>query len=280
MAQIINRKKFFMRILQSVIFLIVLMIIFFVYCNDASSPDTGSLTIDYASIQAGDSLNPGAGIIIRFSGPVDLNSFNPQEIQTSYDIIYSDSTGPQTYTIGQQVYKIVSSGSVLVNGQPVTLWYNPATLEVALFEETTLQMPFGTGEGLVIDRDSMQVVFRGGIAGECGCTLGSDYELIFYRTTNTYRLRTVPNPAYPSFTSQGLQYPRVNFNDLPPSCVINIYDLTNTLVKSLQHSGGGMEQWDLIDTNGSPIAPGIFRFEIFNSTGIIPGGIFVFPAFE
>ena len=269
-----------MRKLRGFFFLFFLNIWMLICCSDSSSPDNGSLTIDYVSVQEGDSLNPGAGIIARFSGPIDLNSFNAQELQTTYNIIYNDSTGLQTYTISQQVYKIVSAASVFVNGQPVSLWYNPATLEVALFEETTLQMPFGTGEGLVIDRDSIQVVFKAGIAAECGCMLATDYGLNFYRAANSYRLRAVPNPAYPSFTSQGLQYPRMNFHDLPASCVINIYDQANILVKSLQHSSGGVEQWDLLAGTGSPIAPGIFRFEIVDSTETVPGGVFVFPAFE
>jgi hypothetical protein len=259
-----------------VIFLISLNFI----CTNPSDTNPQNISINYVSVQSGDSLNPGAGFIARFSCAVKLNSFKAQEIQKIYDIDYSDSTGPKSYSINLQVYKIIAAENVQVNGQPLTFWYNPATYEIALFEETTIQMPFGTGEGLVIDQDSTEVIFKAGITAQNGGTLGTDYRLFLNRATNTYRLRVVPNPAYPSFTSQGLQYPRANFNDLPATCVINIYDQANTLMASLQHDGGGVEQWDLIRDNGTNIETGIFRFEIIENAVIVPGGIFVFPAFE
>jgi hypothetical protein len=77
-----------------------------------------------------------------------------------------------------------------------------------------------------------------------------------------------------------MQYPQVNFRDLPESCIINIYDHANIPVTSLQHYLGTRESWDLKDQNGTYISPGIYQFEIVYNTFTIEEGVFLFPGFE
>lgn len=261
--------------------LILLLSLFLIFqCREPSSSNGGSLSVDFVSVQDGDSLNSGAGILIRFSAPLDLNSFQAQDIRTSDEITYVDSSGPQTYTINYHVNQIESAQNVLLNGDPLTFWYHPLHHEMALFEETTIQMPFGTGEGFFISQDSAELTIKADIAGENGGILGEDYKLILHRATSPYHLRAVPNPAFPGFSTQGIQYPRVNFFDLPSSCLIHIYDHNQSLIRSLQHNGAGSERWDLTQNDSTFIEPGIYQFEIDENSVIVEGGVFVFPAKE
>jgi hypothetical protein len=269
-----------MKINRLVMLILLLSLVFLFQCRESSSPNEGNISIDFVSVENGDSLNPGAGLLIRFSRPLDLNSFKAQDIRTSDDITYVDSTGLHTYPINLQIYKIESAENVLLNGNPLTFWYDPVHSEITLFEETTIQMPFGTGEGFILSQDSAEVIIKSGISAENGWTLGEEYKLIVHRATSQYHLRAVPNPAYPGMSMQGLQYPRVNYMNLPPSCDINIYDHSGSLIRVLQHNGAGIESWDLTQNDSSLIEPGIFQFEIDENSILVKGGIFVFPANE
>ena len=203
-----------------VMFIMILCLSFWIQCNDPSGSDGGILSVAWTSVQSGDSLNPGGGVIIRFSGPLDLNSFNAREIEQTFEIMYTDSTGPKTLTLNMQVFKVEEAGNIFANGDPLTLWYNPATYEVALFEETAIQMPNGTGEGFILGQDSTEVVLKAGLKAQNGAEMAEDYRLKIFRATGPYHLRVVPNPAYPAVSTQGIDYPMVNFNHLPESCLI------------------------------------------------------------
>ena len=262
-------------------FIIVLLVLTLIFsCSDPSSSNSENLTIAWTSVQSGDSLNQGGGVVIRFSAPLDLNSFNAQAIEQTYEIMYMDSTGPKTVTVNMQVFKIEAAGNILANGDPLTLWYNPSTYEIALFEETTIQMPSGTGEGFIIDQDSTELIIKAGLKAQNGGQQAEDYRLIIYRASGPHRLRVIPNPAYPAVSMHGAGYPMVNFTHLPDSCLINVYDHTGTMAASLQHQGGGSERWDLMHINYTYIEPGIYRYELNENSDIVKGGVFLFPVYE
>lgn len=269
-----------MKTIYITFFILFLSAVLIFQCQEPSSANGDSLSINFVSVQNGDSLNPSAGILIRFSAPLDLNSFNAQDIKTSADISYVDSSGPQTFTINFQVYQVQFAENILLNGNPLTFWYDPVHSEIALFEETTIQMPFGTGEGFQISQDSVELIIKADISTENGGTLGEDYKLTLYRATSPYQLWAVPNPAYMDFSNQGLHYPRVNFFNLPSSCFIYIYDHNQSLIRSLQHNGAGSERWDLTQNDSTIIEPGVYQFEIDENSVIVEGGVFVFPANE
>jgi hypothetical protein len=66
--------------------------IFFKYENPSSS-DTERLPINMISITDGDSLNNGAGILIRFSKAIEENSFRANSVEKSINITYADCSG-------------------------------------------------------------------------------------------------------------------------------------------------------------------------------------------
>ena len=138
-----------MRLTRSLRFFLFLFLILYHGCGNPFGSDKGRISIDWISIQTGDTLNPGAGVLIRFSNDIDLDSFNAQDVQKSDEIIFYDSTGLNTIPILFSIYRIKSSASVIVNNRPLTFWYDPQNFTSALFEETTIMMPFGTGEGLI-----------------------------------------------------------------------------------------------------------------------------------
>jgi hypothetical protein len=247
-------------------------------CGNPIGSDENCISIDWISIQNGDTLNPGTGVLVRFSNAIDLNSFKAQNIQKSVEIIFDDSTGLTTITMHFNVYRIESAAHVLVNGRPLTFWYDPQNFTMALFEETTIVMPFGTGEGLILDQDPSEFIFKSAISAKNGAVLGEDFIVSVHLSNNPFPARIVPNPAFPVYTTKGLQYPSVRFMQLPLSVQINIFDLNHYLMRSLEYQGGGIQQWDLTRDNGTMIEPGIYPFEIFENLRNIKGGIFVFPA--
>lgn len=250
---------------------------FFISCDNPSSSDTEGFSINMISITDGDSLISGAGILIRFSKAIDLNSFKAQSIEKSINIFYSDSVGLQTEVIDLEIYKIHSAENVTFDGIPLTFWYYPRNSEIALFEETTIPMPFGTGEGLVLNQSMEELTFKSKLSSTDGEILGKDYSMMIHSTSSNQQLRAVPNPILPVITYQGSQKPIVDFIHLQNECQIIIKNNYNDIVRSIDHNGDGVERWDLTGNDGIKIEPGIYQFEINGDSDILKGGILVFP---
>jgi hypothetical protein len=269
-----------MKISHTLILILLPFLILFHKCGSPTISSDDGIQIDFVSVQDGDSLARGAGILVRFSRAIDLNSLRAQAIEKTADILFADSSGLQLYPINLKIYKIKSSESIILNDSPLTFWYDPRNFEMAFFEETTIQMPFGTGEGFVLNQGSTELIIKSNISAENGEALGKDYKLKINRATSNYQLRAVPNPLYPNITSQGAQSPLLDFIHLPNECQINIKNHNNDLIRSLEHNGDGVERWDLTNTDGTIIEPGIYHFEINENSFLVKGGIIVYPANE
>jgi len=259
----------------------ILFLFVFIYsCGDSTGISREPITIEYVSIQNGDSLNPEAGILIRFSDAIDLNSFNAQNIEQSVTLTYLDSSGIVNYPITLKIYKVHSAQNVLLKGFPQTFWYDPENYVIALFEETTVQMPAGTGEGLNINQDNSQLTINTNITSQNGGLLDEEFNLTINRANTPYQLRAVPNPLLLSYSTQGIIASRVNFTHLPATCQINIYNHNGAIIRSIQHNGTGVESWNLTGNDSLMIYPGIYQFDIVENLKTISGGVFVFPANE
>jgi hypothetical protein len=237
----------------------------FLHCSKSTESISNSFQIEKVSFSNMDSLEAGSGIIIQFNKVIDLNSLNAQFIQTDLD------------TIALDIYKIESSANVLLNSQPLTFWYHPATRTIAGIEVTTVEMPEGTGEGLVFGFEENQLLLKSGIKDDTGKSLGTDYALTFYRSTAGYRFRIVPNPKYPQF-GIGAAESLVKFINLPLSFHIEIKDINDNELINISHgpdSSAGFEFWDLKDANGVRLPPGIYKYEISNNEIDFIHGVFV-----
>jgi len=264
-------------ILLSVVFTIVSLLS---NCSESTSNIDPKISIEYVSIQDGDSLNPGAGIIIGFSEAIELNSFKYRRIDDIYFVSYVDTQQFIRYPVELKIYRLQSAQNVLLNDEPQTLWYDPINYKIALFEETTVQEPSGTGHGLIVDQNSSQLVIKTDIVSESGANLNEEFQLTINRTNNSNQLRVVQNPILLTPSSQGIILPPVNFTHLPEICQINIFDHSNNLIKTIQHDSSGVESWNLITNDSTMIEPGIYQFDINTNFNIISGGVFVLPANE
>jgi hypothetical protein len=141
--------------LKSLTILLVLSFVFH-YCSTNSEPEIQNLAINEISISDKDSLSPGAGILIKFSNAIDLSSLGADSIYRQFDLYFSSPEGIESKTVNLEVYKIGASQVVQINGAPMTFYYDSRTWCIALIEETTIQMPEGTGDGFYLNLDENQ----------------------------------------------------------------------------------------------------------------------------
>ncbi|NUN71396.1 MAG: hypothetical protein HUU02_16995, partial [Bacteroidetes bacterium] len=66
-------------------------------------------------------------------------------------------------------------------------------------------------------------------------------------------IRIVPNPYIVRHAAQS-GAPRIYFNYLPDRCTIRIYTIALDLVKTIEHSSGSREEWDLLTEGGQSVA--------------------------
>jgi hypothetical protein len=66
-------------------------------------------------------------------------------------------------------------------------------------------------------------------------------------------IRIVPNPYFIRHEAQRGE-PRIYFNYLPEECTIRIYTLALDLVKTIHHTEGSREEWDLTTEGGQLVA--------------------------
>jgi hypothetical protein len=84
-------------------------------------------------------------------------------------------------------------------------------------------------------------------------------ETVYLAADTLTEAQSYPNPWR---ASQNAGQP-LSFRDVPPQSVIDIYTLSGDRVRSLQVDNGPA-QWDLTNDNGSPIASGVYLFQIKN----------------
>jgi len=80
------------------------------------------------------------------------------------------------------------------------------------------------------------------------------------------QIRIVPNPYMVRHEAQRGQ-PRIYFNYLPDECTIRIYTVALDLVKTIHHSGGSREEWDLTSEGGQLVASQLLVAHIEASNG-------------
>lgn len=82
------------------------------------------------------------------------------------------------------------------------------------------------------------------------------------------KINVVPNPYFAHNKGEVNVYNRfVTFTNLPPVARIRIFTLTGEMVRDIQHNDAtsstvSLEQWDLRNANGLPVASGIYIVHI------------------
>lgn len=80
---------------------------------------------------------------------------------------------------------------------------------------------------------------------------------------NLNQVRVVPNPyivSAPWETQKGIS--KIMFTHLPEECTINIYTLSGDLVRTIEHKGGGYQEWDLLSHNRQQLAYGLYIYVV------------------
>jgi len=80
-------------------------------------------------------------------------------------------------------------------------------------------------------------------------------------------IRVVPNPYLITHEAQR-EEPRVFFNYLPTECTIRIYTIGLDLVKTIIHTGGSREEWDLKTEGGQIVASQLLLAYIEAGSGL------------
>ena len=82
-------------------------------------------------------------------------------------------------------------------------------------------------------------------------------------------VRVVPNPYLARAEwEMRIGERRVDFTNLPQSCVIRIYNNAGELVRTLNHSGEvSTEAWDLLSKGGQEVAPGLYFYHLSSNLG-------------
>jgi hypothetical protein len=248
-------------------------VLFLQFCTtNSSEPEVQHLKINDISIANDDSLSHGAGIIIQFSNAINLNSFNADSIYQQFDLYFNGPQGIETSTLDLDVYKIESAQAIQLNNSPLTFYYDPTTWTIALIEETTIQMPEGTGEGFYLNFDENRLNISKNLKDINGNTLENDEQITLYKSISNNRFKSVPNPMYYSTSDMS---GKIMFTNLPAECEISILDINDATLKTVFHSGGATELWDLKDRNNDAVGSGIYRFKILNSDLEYYNGVFV-----
>ncbi len=92
------------------------------------------------------------------------------------------------------------------------------------------------------------------------------------------RVRVVPNPFLGSAVWSATEVlNKIEFQNLPPSCRIDIYTLSGDHIVTLNHrsatvggdatSGSGTETWDLLTRNGQRVVSGVYIYKITTPDG-------------
>ena len=73
------------------------------------------------------------------------------------------------------------------------------------------------------------------------------------------KINVFPNPYYGVNYLETTKYNRfVTFNHLPTNATIRIFNLAGFMVRSITHTGGTFERWDLNNESGLPAASGLY----------------------
>ena len=82
--------------------------------------------------------------------------------------------------------------------------------------------------------------------------------------TDLDKIRVVPNP-YPGsapWTATEIA-DKIEFQNLPPSCKIYIFNMAGDLVKEIDHtSGTGSEPWNLLNSSGQKVVSGPYIYKV------------------
>ena len=87
----------------------------------------------------------------------------------------------------------------------------------------------------------------------------------------------VPNPyIISSRFNESTNGNRIRFTNLPQQCTINIYTISGEFVKSIDHNDNfqGSVFWDLKNTSGKNVAPGLYIYMLETNNGLSKVGKF------
>ena len=218
------------------------------------------------SIDEYEEVSINAGLILQFN--VNIPEEWAKADTIIKEIIYSDTT------ILYSVFEIKNSQSMLLNGEPLSFWYDPSTYAFAFIQNTTLTSPDGTGEGFIL--------INGYNTLSTEDSNGDILALIFNSNSSTdinvNNIKVVPNPYLYDSQFDGPSN-QVRFTHLPEQCNITIFSIDGDSINTLSHNSQleGYEWWDLSNIQGEQINSGIYKFQVTSINGNFYHGVFVYP---
>ena len=82
------------------------------------------------------------------------------------------------------------------------------------------------------------------------------------------RIKVVPNPYIARASWETVEGERkLEFIHLPDKATVSIYTLSGDLVQTLQHSGSGTLDWNMLTSEGQGIAPGLYYYHVDSEVG-------------
>ena len=94
---------------------------------------------------------------------------------------------------------------------------------------------------------------------------------------NLDNVSVVPNPyIISSRFNESTNGNRIRFTNLPQQCNINIYTISGEFVKTINHDDSfkGSSFWDLENSSGRTVAPGLYIYTLETSNGLTKVGKF------
>jgi len=213
-----------------------------------------------------------SGIIITFSDSLNILSLEADSIYESL-MVYDE-------IVELEVKKIELSKKFLFNDEEQTIWYDERNKTVAIIKETEVCYQDGI-DSIFQLKNSNRLHIESGIMDIYDRYLFKDLNLNFFLdTTNVGTSPNVfPNPYFGSSTIEASRGDKIIvFSHLPDTCAIVIYNSQGEFINSLLHTSqfnDSMERWDVKSYLGEYVNPGIYRYEIHNSTEIFLHGVLI-----
>jgi hypothetical protein len=243
---------------------------------DSARPDTGTTGPEPApnpspqnlavtsTNAAADGAFDGGTLIVRLNARLDTASLAAAAIRTEYDL--PTLPGEPAVTWPLEIWEVVESEAVRVNGEPATFWYDPfrpALLFTAQASETdpALYPPFFEEEN--------RVLLTADLRGTEGERLAAPVTIAAAPSLRDSDPRPVPMPVYGSTVYARTADERpVRFVNLPPGSTITIETPEGETIRIIQPGPAATADWL------APLdATGVFAYTIGGADGASWSGL-------
>ncbi len=227
-------------------------LLFIAACSD---DDSDSFDVADCTIAEDETVSSHAGCVVEFNKMVDVESF---------DGINVEEQGPFWF--------IGSSRYIFLDERGISFWYLPSRKSILFVGETTMEEPYGTGDGFVLEPGSHRLIILPGLEDVDGNSLADTFRVHFTVDESLTSFSAFPNPMIAEFATEG----QIQILPQAEYTAIKIYDFNNILVRELGFPSIGI--WDMKDENSSYVSTGAYRFSISTGEGTFEDGWMVITA--